>query len=157
MEDAAGRSIGDELPIDANEPRRGVAPGMGGERIKPILLEDRPAARLTNGSRFDAGVVVGVAVAGLTAFGVVAAPRRGPRSSSRPQPSMTAENPVLAAIARGVRTSTARKMPLARCMSSSLDPQNQPSLVRLTRMSGRAPNAAERLTTPRIAPGRAVS
>ena len=44
MEDAAGRSIRNELPIDANEPRGGVAAGMGGERIDPILLEDRPAA-----------------------------------------------------------------------------------------------------------------
>ena len=46
----------------------------------------------------------------------------GPLANSRPEPSIQAENPVFAAIASGVRTSTARKIAAVRCMSSSLDP-----------------------------------
>ena len=60
----------------------------------------------------------------------------------RPLPSIHAEKPVLAAISSGLRHSTARNTPQARCMSNSLEPQNQPSLVRLTRMSGSRPSAA---------------
>ena len=61
---------------------------------------------------------------------------RGPHASKRPQPSIEAEKPVFAAITIGIRTSTARKIAAVRCMSSSLEPQNQPSLVKLAITSG---------------------
>ena len=76
--------------------------------------------------------------------------RRGPCFWMRPSPSIQAEKPVLAAISSGLRHSTARNTPQARCMSNSLEPQNQPSLVRFTRMSGSRPSAAKALTWRRI-------
>ena len=83
--------------------------------------------------------------------------RRGPRAKSRPEPSMEAEKPVFAAMTSGVRTSTARKMALVRCMSSSLDPQNHPSFVRLTMTSGRRSCLSRESTRDRTASGSAVS
>ena len=76
--------------------------------------------------------------------------RRCPWARIRPSPSIHAENPVLAAINSGLRHSTARNTPQARCMSNSLEPQNQPSLVRFTKASGSSPLAANALTWPRI-------
>ena len=78
-------------------------------------------------------------------------PAGGPGPGAGPSRRSRRRSPVLAAITSGVRTSTARKMPAARCMSSSLDPQNQPSLVRLTITSGRRPAAASRRTIVRTA------
>ena len=56
--------------------------------------------------------------------------------------------PVLAAIKNGLRHSIARNTPHAKCISSSLDPQNQPSLVKLTSTSGSAPLPPERFHLP---------
>ncbi len=52
----------------------------------------------------------------------------------RPLESIEAEKPVLAAITSGLRHSIARNTPHIRCRSSSLEPQNQPSFVTLTRL-----------------------
>ena len=71
--------------------------------------------------------------------------RRGPCCTMRPSLSIQAEKPVLAAINNGFRHSTARNTPHIRCMSNSLEPQNQPSLVRFTRMSGSSPFGRQRV------------
>ena len=57
----------------------------------------------------------------------------------------------------GVRTSTARKIAATRCMSSSLEPQNQPSFVRFTSTSGRRRSRSNSSTSDRTAAGSAVS
>ena len=48
-------------------------------------------------------------------------------------------SPVLTARASGTRCSTARNTPIARCMSSSAEPWNQPSFDRLMSTSGWRP------------------
>ncbi len=94
---------------------------------------------------------------GATSARMVSVFRRGPFARITPLPSMKAEKPVLAAISRGLRHSTARNTPQARCMSSSLEPRNQPSLVRFTSTSGSLPSAFRELTCRRITWGITVS
>ena len=74
--------------------------------------------------------------------------RRRPWARIRPLESIQAEKPVLAAIKNGLRHSTARNTAQARCMSNSLEPQNQPSLVRFTSTSGSRPRARSCVDLP---------
>ena len=80
-----------------------------------------------------------------------------PRARMRPLASIEAEMPVFAAMTIGRRHSTVRNTPQARCCSNSLEPQNQPSFVTLTRICGSWPSCRNVTNWFRITWGNTVS